>query len=76
MPLATATELVLYARIYAKQNYLLFKITTQIIVIQKNGTGQVLVSIIASITVTIKTTTAILMLQTILVVKLPLKWDR
>lgn len=47
--------------------------TTQTIVIQKNGTGHELVSIIASITVIIKMITEILMLQTIRVVKLPLK---
>lgn len=54
-------------------NNSLFKITTQQIVIQKKLYGKELVSVIANIMVNIKTTTAMLILHTIRVVKLPLK---
>jgi hypothetical protein len=56
-------------------HYLLFSITTVIIVMVKNTPGHCEESLIASITVRMNTTTSTNMLHTIRVVKLPLKWN-
>lgn len=56
--------------------YLLFSITTVIIVMAKNTPGHWEESLIANITVTMNTTTSTNMLHTIRVVKLPLKQNK
>jgi hypothetical protein len=57
-------------------HYLLFSITTVIIVMVKNVPGHCEESTIARITVKMNTTTSTNMLHTIRVVKLPLKWNK